>query len=416
MKRAALVFVLALFACAPQTRASADAGGASGPWIARVDSRRYVVDRARVMAFVGKPLPGIEADPAGGLVVRASDPSSEWVRAGLREGDRIVEINGLPLRSLDDVKAVIGRLDGARAIILGIQRYQRVELYEYRFGDPAREAPFSDPEIRSLADLVRKYWVTRVDDGHYQVDMAVLGLLAGCVAPQLSKPDSFALKSKLPLAADPAACEVMGVKAGDKLVAIDGKSIQSADDLMETLGAGKDRVAVELDRGGTRVRLSYEVRAASRAHPGEPLTSHPEILFSALMQSRPSPSAAGPDVTLLVRGIRRVDENHVEIQRATMDALLTNPSSIVTSVRIVPSIKDGRANGFKLYAIRPTSVPAAIGLQNGDTLQVLNGEPIDTPDRGLAAWNKLPRARRITVEGERRGQPFSITINVADKK
>jgi hypothetical protein len=288
-----LVLVTALLACSRQPKPS------SGPWIARVDYSHYVVDRARVMAFLDrKPLevPGVEPDPAGGLVVRASDP--EWARAGLRDGDRIVEISGLPVRSLDDVKAVIRRLDGARALILGVSRAQHVVLHEYRFGDPSRDAPFSDPEIHSLADVVRKYWVTRVDDEHYQVDLAALGLLALCAGPPLSVPGTAALKSKLPFATDADACEAIGVKRGDKLVTLDGKTIASGDDFLNVVDGEGDHVAVELERAGGRVHLSYAVRAASRTHPGEPLVSHPEILLFA---SHPSAAPTGPDATAIAR-------------------------------------------------------------------------------------------------------------------
>lgn len=389
---------------------SSSALAADAPWIGKLDSTHYVVDRARVKAFLERG-EGVSPDPAGGLVVR--DAGTEWARAGLHNGDRIVELNGLPVGSLEEVRAVLRRLDGARAFILGVTRYRRVELYEYRFGDPVRDVPFSDPEIHSLADVVRKYWVTRVDDAHYDVDLAAITLIGVCVGPKLSNPDTAALKSKLPFTLDADSCAALGIQSGDKLKTLNGKAIVSADDFMKAIDADRDPMVVELDRAGARVRLSYAVRPASRAHPGEPLAHHPEIL---LFGSRPSAPAASPDPAAIASGIRRVDAEHVELDRSLRDEIFANPSSLATAVRVVPSMRDGRANGFKLYAIRPSSVVGAIGFQNGDTLQAVNGELIDTPDLALAVWSRLHKAKRVTIDGERRGKRFSINIDVVEHK
>ena len=37
--------------------------------------------------------------------------------------------------------------------------------------------------------------------------------------------------------------------------------------------------------------------------------------------------------------------------------------------RIVPSFKDGVAQGFKLFSIRPDSIYSKIGIQNGDVIK-----------------------------------------------
>ena len=67
-------------------------------------------------------------------------------------------------------------------------------------------------------------------------------------------------------------------------------------------------------------------------------------------------------------GVKKSGDNAWEIDRAVVDKVLANPTAVGRGARIVPSIKNGKPNGFKLYAIRPSSVYAKIGLMNGDTL------------------------------------------------
>ena len=40
-------------------------------------------------------------------------------------------------------------------------------------------------------------------------------------------------------------------------------------------------------------------------------------------------------------------------------------NQIATQARIVPSFKNGVANGFKLFSIQPGSLYSAIGVENG---------------------------------------------------
>jgi S1-C subfamily serine protease len=429
MRRALLVLAAALAACkggdpraaspSAAKAAKTDDTSASGPWIARINSYRYIVDRARVMAFLdGKsPVPGLEADAAGKLIVRDAAPDSEWARAGLHARDAIVELNGLPVHSIDDARAIVRRLDGARALIVGVQSHGHVELYEYRFGDPVKDAPFTDPSLRTIADLVKKYWIKKLDDGHYEVDAIVPAILFSCVGGQLHGPDSSGF-SKLPVIPDAASCEAIGARVDDKLVSLDGKPIAGADDLYSALTTPSERgrIAIELERSGTRVNLEYVVRPGTYAHPGEPVLSHPEVLMSLVLAAPHPPSVSAPNEAAIAGGIRRFDEGHVEIQRALYDRWMSDSNALLATARFVPSIREGRPNGFKLYAIRPAEAIGALGFQNGDTLLAVNGKPVTTPDLALDVWTELRRARRFIVEGERRGQPFSIEIVVVAKK
>jgi type II secretory pathway component PulC len=83
-----------------------------------------------------------------------------------------------------------------------------------------------------------------------------------------------------------------------------------------------------------------------------------------------------------------------------------------TAARFVPSIKDGKPNGFKLYAIRPQSIFGRIGLQNGDTIKAINGSEMTTPDAALGLYTKLRNASHLSVQVERRGETVTLDYSI----
>jgi general secretion pathway protein C len=112
------------------------------------------------------------------------------------------------------------------------------------------------------------------------------------------------------------------------------------------------------------------------------------------------------------KGVRKIDDTHYEVDRGLVDKILGDPSVIARSARIVPSIKDGKANGFKMYAIRPNSVYAKIGMQNGDTINSINGYEITSPDKALEIYTKVKSASSLSVQVTRRGQPVTMEYTI----
>ncbi len=111
-------------------------------------------------------------------------------------------------------------------------------------------------------------------------------------------------------------------------------------------------------------------------------------------------------------GIKEVGTNNYEIDRDLVDKLMSNPMLASRGARIVPSIRNGKANGFKLYAIRPSSLYAKLGLKNGDTLQAVNGFDLTSPDKALEVYTKVKEASNLTVSVTRRGKPVTIRYHI----
>ena len=108
----------------------------------------------------------------------------------------------------------------------------------------------------------------------------------------------------------------------------------------------------------------------------------------------------------------RCSGSQCDVERPLLDKLLANTTALATAARFVPSVKDGRPNGFKLYAIRPSSIFGKIGLQNGDTIRSINGMEMSSPDQALGIYTKLRTASHLTVQVERRGETVTLDYTI----
>lgn len=129
----------------------------------------------------------------------------------------------------------------------------------------------------------------------------------------------------------------------------------------------------------------------------------------------PAVTARGGDAppsVALGTTIKAIGENDYEIPRAEIDKTLSNLNDVAMQARIVPAFKDGVAQGFKLFSIRPDSIYTKIGIQNGDVIKRINGYDLNSPEKALEIYSKLKEASRIDIEVERNGASVKKTYNV----
>lgn len=129
----------------------------------------------------------------------------------------------------------------------------------------------------------------------------------------------------------------------------------------------------------------------------------------------PVTTAVGPPVATAPaaeEGIRKINENTYEVERAAIDKNLNDLNSLATQARIVPAFKDGKAQGFKFFSIRPNSLYSQIGVKNGDVIRRINGMDLNSPEKALELYTKMKDSNRIEIELERNGKVIKNTFNV----
>jgi general secretion pathway protein C len=170
--------------------------------------------------------------------------------------------------------------------------------------------------------------------------------------------------------------------------------------------AGAYRVGEEIPGAGPIVSIlgrfvDFENRSAGRIErialsstAGEP-------------SSAQGPAAPADLAATVAAGIARVDESSFLIARSAVAQALANPTSIARGARIQPT-----RNGLRLYAIRSSSVFAALGLQNGDVVHAVNGLEITSLEKGLEMFTRVRESNSLSVAITRRGKPVTLSYSI----
>jgi general secretion pathway protein C len=186
-----------------------------------------------------------------------------------------------------------------------------------------------------------------------------------------------------------------------------------------TLAQGGYVIGAEIPGAGEVVKIDYKYvdfqnasagkRVERIALLGEPPPAAPAPTVAT------GPVATGPkdEMTAAIdAGIKKVDDTTFEVDRALIDKLLANPLAASKGARVTPSIKNGKPNGIKLYAIRPSSIYSKLGLSNGDTIHSINGFELDSLDKGLEVYQKVKDASSLQVSVTRRGKPVTLNYSI----
>lgn len=142
-------------------------------------------------------------------------------------------------------------------------------------------------------------------------------------------------------------------------------------------------------------------------------TNVPAPVAAAEPTPPPPGEGSGDDLQASIdSGIKKIDDTTYEIDKGLVEKVLVNPMAVAKGARVVPAMKNGKPEGFKLYAIRPTSVYAKLGLTNGDTLTSINGFELTSADKALEVYTKLREATSLELEVTRRGKPVTLKYSI----
>ncbi len=125
------------------------------------------------------------------------------------------------------------------------------------------------------------------------------------------------------------------------------------------------------------------------------------------------PAGDGDDMQAAIdSGIKKLDDTTFEISKDLVAKVTENPMAFMKGARVVPAMKNGKPEGIKLYAIRPSSPYAKLGLTNGDTLTSVNGLEITSAEKGLEIYQKLRSSTSLEVDVIRRGKPVTLKYSI----
>ena len=233
------------------------------------------------------------AGAASGVRIGDVDQQGPAARAGLRDGDIVVEVDGERVRSARQFARVIQETPDGRAVALGIVRdgqrqtvhvtpESRAEAFGFdrdRIGrDVERSLRLVEPRLRELEPMLRGL-EPRMNEFHFDgplrfdLDLAPdlgsprgrLGVQVRELTPQLAEffgvTDGGVLVASI---TENSAAAKAGLKAGDVIVSVNGDRVRAADDLVDEL---RDTSGGEVALGIVRDKKASTVTATIESTP-----------------------------------------------------------------------------------------------------------------------------------------------------
>ena len=212
-------------------------------------------------------------DEPGGVAVTAVMPNSPAARAGFRTGDVIVELDGERVRSVRQFTRLVQDTPAGRTVAAAVMRdgvRQSIDVA------PEAARPSIDlvtPEIRrdierSLRDLPRGLDIDAVRSRFF-TSRVRMGIAVAPLSDQLASYFGVTEGALVSEVEDGSAAALAGIRAGDVITAIDGRTIQSARDVRRAL-ADADSVTAEIAMVRDRQALNVTVTLPAGSGPGAP--------------------------------------------------------------------------------------------------------------------------------------------------
>ena len=152
---------------------------------------------------------------------------------------------------------------------------------------------------------------------------------------------------------------------------------------------------VTLERGGVESTLEL-------APPGERRTDGAQTASADKASEATAPAAR----------IRRTGADAFIVDRRELEGVVDNMSGLMTQLRAVAEVAEGRPSGFRLFQIKEDSIFRRLGLQDGDVVQRVNGTVVSDPASLLAFLERLRSEPRVAVDIVRDGGTRTLVYDL----
>lgn len=126
----------------------------------------------------------------------------------------------------------------------------------------------------------------------------------------------------------------------------------------------------------------------------------------------PTPTAAADSTDPYADRLKKVDDHTFEVDRSLVRELVGG-SMTKAGARILPQQgKDGTLAGLKVFGVNPTGLAGRLGLKNGDMIEGVNNQKIESANTLLTMYSQLDTLSTVEVEGTRAGKPLTVTLRL----
>jgi len=172
------------------------------------------------------------------------------------------------------------------------------------------------------------------------------------------------------------------------------------------------RCAVVVLRDGTEEILECPEEDSKKSE------DPPSVRYAGSSAKGESADAKKPGEPLTVRDldesfdVKKVSEGEYVMDESDVANALTNIRTILTQVRVNTNFTDGKVDGFKFLGIKPDSLFAKAGLEDGDVIRRVNDMELSSVQEAFQAFHSLRNEKNLSVEIYRGGEKRSLNYQI----
>jgi general secretion pathway protein C len=190
-----------------------------------------------------------------------------------------------------------------------------------------------------------------------------------------------------------------------------------------------------IDRGGHRVAIEIPTSDLPEVPPsqlgggpagvgairGPLLRGLPAAMRRKLQRLGRVPAAAGDDNSddnsdsddnSSKIELKKLGPGKFEVSRAEVQQTMENPAQFFSQMRALPHFVNGKTDGFSISQVAPGSVFQQLGLQDGDLLTSIDGQPVTNPMQAMSLIQAVKTASAIDLTVNRGGTPTSVHLDL----
>jgi general secretion pathway protein C len=138
-----------------------------------------------------------------------------------------------------------------------------------------------------------------------------------------------------------------------------------------------------------------------------------KILVPSAAAAAPTHSAAAMQLPMAGQGLAsQTGAGNFVIDQRALNSALDNIGQAMTDARLLPSVKEGKVEGFRASEVKPQGIFGTVGIRNGDVLLRMNDFPIDSPEKAIQSFASLKGQSRIKLDLVRDGQPTTFNYEI----
>jgi type II secretion system protein C len=110
--------------------------------------------------------------------------------------------------------------------------------------------------------------------------------------------------------------------------------------------------------------------------------------------------------------LKKLGPGKFAVSRAEVQQTMENPSQFFSQMRAMPHFVNGKTDGFSISQVQPGSVFQQLGLQDGDLLTSIQGQPVTNPMQAMGLIQAVKTASAIDLTVNRGGTPTSVHLDL----